>query len=670
MHIDNEYEKLVKEGYIESGTLMVYVDDITKLELTSEEVKSYEVSQQARQDKGVAVIDKQGRVKKVSSLMFGYNKNNVKLADGNYANADDLLSAMKEAVTRLDSGTIVLNKKGETLNPEQLIKVVEEASGKIKIGDRSAKITNQDSRYWSVVGANSEIEHKKGVVLLGNNGIDLKSGEYVSIDELQTALNEYMVMSPKVEEVVSLMTESKVLGRVTRKYKNKLARWLIISAALVTFGSGFRLKDNVNTIEVPVEVQKQIVKIIEQDQLSYDIAGIDSKLTYETIEQAQMRIASGFKIGDEVKLEDGDRLYSNSELNGSSTIIGQGIRKADNYQLSGISVVYNGKVFAAHVDPSIENVGFEVGSFIEGICKQNNLDLNQVEVRLHFGNDANYTRTGWIDISKLIKADTIEQEVISKTVVEASNYDGIIDNFSGTSITFETLNGPVSINVIDNTGNLLKPGSITLGSDGKEYKISDLSITTTETKTIETILEQGIEYKQVIDGKKLTWKVEDCNLALAVAPLLGALASTIATKKKNEELNEQPILMEFKNEEEYLEFKKEFEQAKENYEKTTGFKRMVKNFFYRKEVNFLQRFTKEQIEQVYSLIRNSRSMEYTYSPDDKIEFKNGRVIITTKDNITKDITNIIIGELAKIGKDNSGVEGLLKGEKEDESYTR
>ena len=39
MHIDSEYERLIKEGYIEEGTLVVYVDDLTKMDLSPAEVK-------------------------------------------------------------------------------------------------------------------------------------------------------------------------------------------------------------------------------------------------------------------------------------------------------------------------------------------------------------------------------------------------------------------------------------------------------------------------------------------------------------------------------------------------------------------------------------------------------------------------------------------------------
>ena len=37
---NNEYEKLVKAGYIEAGTLVIKVDDITRIELSPEKIKA------------------------------------------------------------------------------------------------------------------------------------------------------------------------------------------------------------------------------------------------------------------------------------------------------------------------------------------------------------------------------------------------------------------------------------------------------------------------------------------------------------------------------------------------------------------------------------------------------------------------------------------------------
>ena len=647
-----DYESLVKEGYIEAGTLVIQVDDITKLQLTSEEVKP-EDSIQTRQDKGVVVIDKYGRMKKVSSLMFGYNKKGVELADGNFANADELLAAMQQAIGSLDKGTIIVDKKGKVLNPEELLQVVMETSGKIKIGNRAIGVTNQDSRYWSVTGANSDIEHNKGVVFLGNDKIELKSGEYVSVEELLAALNDYMIMKPK-EVVVeqTLKPQERKVVRVVHKYKDRLSRWLVLLSALLVLGSGFSLKDNVQAIEVPVEVQQQIMQIVEADQLNYGIDGYD--LTYETLEQARKRIISEKTIGQEVYLEQGDTLYSNSHLTGSKAIIGNGLRQEGNYQISGVSIVCNGHIYDYHVDLSIKNPGFEIGDFINKVCEENNLDLNQVQVRVHFGNSQNHTTTGWISLDKLIKEENIEKQLVTE---KTSTYDGVVEDFNGPTITINTLEGATTIKVTDENGNLLAPGSTVIGSDGKQYVITALSVTKTQVEKNVIVTETQMEQRQVVDGKKLSWSIQDCNLLIGIAPLLGAIASTVITKKKNDELEKEPTFFEFENEEQYQKFKREFEEAKQKYEKQSSFSKMLKNLFYRKETDILQNLTEEQIQQLYSAIKSN----YAHSENDRVEFKNGRIIVTNQDGKTQDITDEVMPAIASIGKDNKVVtEGLLE----------
>ena len=74
----NEYDRLVELGYVEAGTLVIKVDDINTINLTEEQVKQEAAKQGTRYDKGVVIIDKNGKGKKVSSLMFGYNKQNIK----------------------------------------------------------------------------------------------------------------------------------------------------------------------------------------------------------------------------------------------------------------------------------------------------------------------------------------------------------------------------------------------------------------------------------------------------------------------------------------------------------------------------------------------------------------------------------------------------------------
>ena len=660
---NNEYENLVKAGYIEAGTLVIKVDDITRIELSPEEIKAAASKQGARQDKAVVLIDKQGRMKKLSSLMFGYNKGQVQLADGSFANSDDLLAAMEAALNSLEEGSIVVDRKGKPINPQDLIRVVEEAAGKVKIGERSPKFPNQEARQWSVEGANSDVDHKKGVVFLGKDGAELKPGEYVSVDELMAAIAEYVIMKPKPKEVpedVDDRTKEPTSVRVTKKYKNKLSRWLIMLMILATLLSGFRIKDKVVTVEEDIEVERIVMHMTEQQQLSFEVDGVTYELTYETLEEAQKRMATEYKIGEEVVLQDGDTLYENSMLGGQKAVIGSGLRQAGNYAISGVSIVYNGRVFSFYADLDVSNPGYDIGAFINKTCEENNLDLDDVQIRLHIGNTSDNTRTGWIDITELIKEDQVEKQVESQEMVVTANYDGVQENFNGSTIEIDTANGKVTLNVVDANGNLLAPGSIVVGSDGKEYQIGSLNLSTIEVMQEQTVTETVTQEKEVVDGKKLTWSIQDCSLAVGIAPLVGAIAAKVATRKKNEESQKLPLLFEFEDDRDYQRFKTEFKEAKVKYEKSSNFGRMLKRIFFREEYHIMQNLTEEQVQEIYRTVRTMNNEAYRYTEGDRVEFRNGRIIIITKDNMMQDITEQVLPKIAHIGKDNPvEEEGLI-----------
>lgn len=686
MHINSEYEKLIQDGYIEAGTLVVYVDDLTKLDLKPSEVKP-EGAKGERQDKEVVVIDRQGRRKKVSSLLLGYNKKQVQLGDGSFINSAELLQAMREAVSRLDQGTIVVDKKGRVMNPEDLLRVAEEAAGKVKIGEVSSKVTNQEARTWSIEGAHSDVEHKKGLVFLGNDKVELKEGEYISASEFLKALQEYMVLKPKKEEPVPPIPPIKpdpepkpnptpekdkpLIVRVIRKYKNRLAAWLLLLALLLTALTGFRVQDKMETQQVPYEKVVVLEQLLERDNLLYTIQGMEYEEVLETYKDSLIRYASELGIGDPVHMQEGDQFYETSALTGSRGVIGQGIRKAGNYAVTGISIYCKGTYYGSFVDTKASQAGYNLGSFINETVAKYGLNYDELELRLHMGNDNDYTRAGWIDISELLKEGEITQEVIGQKAVEGSTYDGEVKDFKGTTITIETLDGKVDIPIMDNAGNLYEAGTTVYGSDGKEYIVSSLEIVEDDIMVSETITQTEYREEQVAVGKKLTWRIQDCNLTVAIAPLLGALASYVAVKKKNEEAEKNPALFKFENEAEYQRFKREFEEAKEKYEKSSGFKKMLKDLFYRKEVDLLQRLTEEQVQALYSAIRNCHNGDYSYNPNDRIEFKNGKIIITFQDGRHQDITDIIMPSIAHLGKDNPyEIEGRLELEEEEKNEVR
>lgn len=198
----NEYERLKEKKYTEES-FDVSLDGLSTLDL---EERSVNPEQPERKDKDVFITDSAGIVtkKRVSSLMLGKNVDkdgNIKidLSDGSYISESEIREALEREVAKVEEPKIIISKRtGERLNKEQIDMLIEvsKQAGRINLGDPSSKITNQDTMTWSVAGKGMDTLSKRGVMMLGNVGIKLPNGDYVSREELEKALTDYVIMTP------------------------------------------------------------------------------------------------------------------------------------------------------------------------------------------------------------------------------------------------------------------------------------------------------------------------------------------------------------------------------------------------------------------------------------------------------------------------------------------
>lgn len=675
----NEFEKLISEGYTIDGSLALDVNDLTQLNVKTESINST-----PREDKTVTV---EGDItKRVSSMMFGYNKSQIILKDGNYVNADDLTAAIETAVTTVDSGKVIINTKGEKLTEEQikkLIKIVNETAGLITIKGKNPNITNQDARNWGVISADGR-EKNKGALFLGNSGIILKDGKYVNLDEILTAINDYVIMSgpesivippiipeneekiiddipkepspilsevpihkeePKITSMSGKVIEDqkqkvKTTVRITRKYKNKAGIWLATLALSVGLLSSVKVADKTVNITQP----------LTQHSISYEM--VDLEQQEEGIRKIIGNEIKNIEMGGMVEVKDGDILYETSLLNEKdSKTIGKEFSKENKgagfYRITGFSLLSeDGKIITYIEDFKGELSAPKLGEYVNQVCSNKNIDINTVKSVVHLGNSRDNTRLGWIDVTKLINRNDISDDMIQSIAMEGCIYKNTIDNFTGDTVTLD--NGSTII-IKDANGNLLSPGSSVIGSDGKEYVVNNLHLVS-QTMNATT---------QIVDGKKLTFEIKDPALGLASLPLIAAFASTIATKKKNKEAEQHPEYYEFNNDEKYQKFLEEFKKSKENFEKKSSFTQMVKNIFYRKEFDILKQLSSEQIDMLYSTIREHVSL----SNEDNINLSNGKVTIIRANGTIEDITETVMKYISSIGSENKVIEeGLLNDE--------
>lgn len=642
---ENEYERLKEKGYVEDGVLKIPFSELTTMYTNTEAVTNN--SSKERVDKTVVVTDSKNNSKRVSSIMMGYNKAGIILKDGNFVNSDELLIAMEQAVSSLDSGTVIINKKGERLTPEkmrELFEVATETAGKITIKEQNYKVDNQEARNWSVTSADGR-EFNKGVVFLGNDGIKLESGDYINLNDFLQALHEYVLLKPQddksfypkpIQPAPKEEPPKEKTVRVTKKFKNRLGVWLASLALTIT------LLTSINVVDRYTEVVESVNRHFIEYQVEYE------QLTEDDIQKMVDEKINTLEMGQDVKVNEGDTFYVDSTLKpGQSKTIGDEFvkegKEAGDYRITGISIVdENGNVVAYIEDFSGKLNTPNLGKYIDEVCAKNNLDKNNISVRLHLGNNVDKTRLGWIDVTDLIGKDDLSDKMLEDIIKESAVYTGKVE----TDAQNITLDNGVIVSIRDENGKLLPPGSKVIGSDNLEYTINYLN---QKTESFESVTQEK-------DGKMLEFNIENANLALAALPLATAIATAISNKKKNDKAQENPEFFKFENEENYQKFVEEFKKSKEEYEKKSKFSKMLKNIFYRKEVDIMQQLTQEQTKELYSVIMKHSGTDFPFSSDDKIEIKQGKIFVRYQNGTIEDITSIVIDDIKDIGRKNEIVE--------------
>ena len=656
----------------ENNKVKISSEDFTKLDINTQSVNAGLL----RVDKKVIIDD--GTNKKVtSSIMMGYNKDGITLGDGSFVNTDDIIEAINDALERQEEGTLIVDKKGNPLDIQNLIEQVKKIAGAVIVGQRSSKILNQDSRNWSVQSTDGRVVNK-GVAFLGNNGIHLESGEYVSFDEFQLALKDYVFKTPeplvidppkppeidppKPPEIDppkphDFFAPTKPTVRVVAKRKMPIAPFIL--AITMFLASGIRLSDNEKEI-----IRNKIVEHTKTVQtLDYDVHAEEKY--FENSEEAAKRIMSNLKMGDDTYVTDGLEFNQNSLETGISKTMGDEFTAENKmegmYRVTGFSIVSNGNIVDYIEDFNGLDDVIQLKDFIEKTVKDNNLKFEDIQIKIHVGNNQDFSRLGWIDITDLINANTITNDMIQEKARDIAIEQGTVDDFKGEYIT---LNNGVRINIYDENHNLITPGTTVIGSDGKEYIINDLNLSENT-----QVFSEIVEIKdKVIDGKKISWSITDCSLLVGLTPAIATIATYLFVNKLE---SKKPTIIEFETEKGYEEFKRKFEEAKEKYENSSKFKKVLKKVFFGKKVDVMQRLTDEQIRRLYSSINRHAGIDFVMGTNDKIDISNGKVLVKYEDGHILDITDIVMPEIQSIGSHNPvEAEGYLKGVESDESKTK
>ncbi len=679
MNEQNSYQKLVQEGYEEKGNISLDVNSLPTIEI--QDVAS-QGKRETRHDKDI-YFDK----KRIGRMFFGYNQQQIQLKDGSYVDADSLMNAMKKALSTMDEGTVVVNKKGKYIDSPSLLATVVSTAGKITLKD-AEKITNQDGRLVSVTGAKSNIEYRKGALFLGNRGIQLANGDYISKEDFLTALEDYIVMKKKKEDKPSYLPpknpisngssgssiskspdshkepSKSVVARVIKKYTSKIPKGLLAMSIVLTLASGIKIKTDYD-LNAPRSYGNQTEKEVDSQTLGYNVGVFAGQLTDDDI----LKIIQDLNLGDYLLTLENDTYNVNSVLDGAEKTIGEEFNQENkysgDYEITGFSIVYNEQILSAIENFDQSSVSQNLGNMIDQVCHDYHLSPEVLDIRVHLGGNKDVTRLGWIDIQDLIGNQSMTQEYLEQKAQKAAMFSGTTENFEG---DFLTISGNVQIKIRDEQGNLLTEGNRVMGSDGKEYIIHSLHLSDT---TIDQ-KEDGVEILEDEEiHKKLTWNLEDCNLQVALLPALGTLAVAVEKYRKNKELAKDPQFYQFPNDDEYQNFLTEFEKAKEKYEQKSGWKEKVGRLFLEKN-DALQKLDDDQQANLEETVRKAYEFLQRQNPSNfdsfsnKISFEDGKIFVTYENGKQQDITDAVMPYIREIGKDNKIVaEGRLEGMGED-----
>lgn len=544
----SDIEKLIKQGYsIEE--IRVALNGLSTIALSPQEK---EALGEGRDDRTVYVTPQNGEEKKTSSIMMGYNKQGIELENGEYVNFDEVSEAINKELQTDEPNIVYVSKKtGKKIAKpeviEELFKDVIAVSNGLKISEDNS-IQNQNTARIAIEEYAKNKEHNKGVMMFGNEGIELPNGDYVLISEIESALENYVRMTPS--EIIEIEDPTKGQDtkqkpkkeekyRVIDRIKKKMTIIPIIIAIAGTLATGFNMEPTFTT------------EVVQNDRTEaiYMVDELHEKSEQELIEEAVERIQD-IKTGDKIQTEEGLEYHESSTYKyggaNKSAEFGGKYREAGEYNVEYISILHDGKRVQVKY-----NEGESLGENLKETADRLGVSISDLESYLHIGGPV----SGWVSTDDLVKFQ-VDKSLEDKNVILETSKNIKVENkdFNESTISINENGTNVDLKVVDENGNLLNPGSIVTGSNGVKYRIQDYN------------LEQKLdkEEKQIQTGEHLTWSIH--NISSEVA-LLSAAASLIATKlsKRNDKkmvtLTESKINELVGNARQKFEHESEFQKA-------------------------------------------------------------------------------------------------------------
>lgn len=484
-----DYKKRIKKGYKE---IDLCIDLISNYTITIEE-------EEKNANKRVFINDKYGKIIRTSNIFLGKNIYEHQLKNTEYLPLKEIKKELKKIFTFENGEEIYTRNTKEGITSEEAIqRIIQNLknSGELLIGTQNKNIRNQNTAKLYIKGTNQTHFIKKGVLMLGNKGIELPCGEYISRDELEKALYDFIVLKPK----------RKPLLKRRKKHKKKWHLWPMALAGTIIASMGINVSNNEADEEISTKCYEYTAKEIKKEPI------------LETPQETAERVLSQFEIGQKINIKTGTEYHTSSDYQyvkeDSKGVIGSDLRPEGDYKLEKISVIEDGCILKTE---DIE--GENLYNVLNNTSNEYMTNYENMECVFHLTSP----ETGWIDAKSILDAsDFVPEEIGMKTMV-GKEYSGVIENFDGT-ITLEDTENTITLENVT-MENLMQNGGIIEGNDHQEYQIN---------------LRESNEHQQIEnDAQKVNWTLK--NIQTKKAFLIGALGILTSVSQSRKEIKKKVL---------------------------------------------------------------------------------------------------------------------------------
>lgn len=522
----SDIDILRKKGYTEEE-IQVALNTLSKISVSPQDSQALGLN---RDDRSIVVTTNDGKAKKTSSIMMGYNKDGIRLENGDYVSALEFEQALQKEFESDSKDVIYVCKKtGKKVDNsnliEEILKKATMETNNLRLRETNA-IKNQDIVEIKIEDNKGKKEFNKGILMLGNSQILLPSGDYVLGSEIIRAINDYVKMvpdqdifaidSPMSSQKYPVQSDDVIYSKEEEKYEvikritKKMSVIPIIIALLSTLLSGLKIENKYDY----VTMYNQTSKVV------YDIDTLVEKNSQEIVDEV-IKQTGDIKIGDKIEVQDGLAYHSSSDFKygGSNRtgVFGQN-NPLGEYNVDYISIVYNKKIVKLKYD---KNQSLEQN--LNLVAQHLGVDVNELESYIHLGGPI----SGWVDVDDIIKS-RINQTMKDRRVLldEKENFVGVEQNFNGTTVTINDGGEDVILKIVDENGNVLSKGSVITGSNGEKYRLQDINI------------EEGLTaVEQKIPAERnLSWSIHNMSKEYALASIAAAATLGLLTRKKEKEM--------------------------------------------------------------------------------------------------------------------------------------